>query len=159
MKIFVATLLFLATFSAQALETKTACTDFNTQTKIARDAVKALIALAEVPAPTAYYGGVAGERDGKMIVNVQPRFTYTKDWYKVAVRNADCRVMSVDLYAEGLPINDLRPELPADSDECCFHRGADGTCYHPNPACDGCECYHRGADGTCYHCSCPGGCP
>lgn len=43
------------------------------------------------------------------------------------------------------------------SDQCCFHRGADGTCYHENPVCQGCECYHRGADGTCFHCSCGDG--
>jgi len=48
--------------------------------------------------------------------------------------------------------------VPTSSDRCCYHRGADGTCYHENPACSGCQCFHRGADGTCYHCSCGDGC-
>ena len=55
--------------------------------------------------------------------------------------------------------NDEIQVIPVSSDDCCFHRGADGTCYHENPACSGCVCYHRGADGTCYHCSCSWGCP
>ena len=81
----------------------TACTDFNTQTRIARDAVKSLIALAAVPKVINYFGG-ATTVNGVTVVNVQAHYEESKDWYKVTVRNSDCRVTDVTLLQENLPL-------------------------------------------------------
>lgn len=91
--------------SIGSFASNTACTSLNTQTKIAREAVKALIALADVPNVEAYYGGVESNQNGLMTVNVQPHFKFTKDWYKVVIRNSDCRVITVSLVHENLPID------------------------------------------------------
>lgn len=80
-----------------------ACTEFNTQTRIAREAVKSLIALADIPVVEVYYGGVENNQNEFMVVNVQPVFKFTKDWYKVTIRNSDCRVMNASLFLENLP--------------------------------------------------------
>jgi hypothetical protein len=95
----------LAIVSINSFAANTACTDWNTQTKIAREAVKSLVALADIPSVEGYFGGVESDEDGLMTVNVQPHFKFTKDWYKVIVRNSDCRVMSVRLFLENLPID------------------------------------------------------
>lgn len=94
----------LSIFFVYSGHASTACSDFNTETRIAREAVKGLIALADVPKVIAYYGGVQSNEGGITIVNVQPHFQYTKDWYKVSVRNSDCRVMNAALFLEKLPI-------------------------------------------------------
>lgn len=96
--------ILLSLISIKILAANTACSDFNTQTRIAREAVKSLIALADVPNVEAYYGGVQGEQDGFVTVNVQPHFKFTKDWYKVVIRNSDCRVTSANLFLENLPL-------------------------------------------------------
>ncbi|MGZ3634285.1 MAG: hypothetical protein ACXVAJ_08170 [Parachlamydiaceae bacterium] len=98
--------LTLMTFvTANAFAGNTACTDYNTQTRIAREAVRSLMALANAPNVEAYYGGVESDQNGIMTVNVQPHFKLNKDWYKVVIRNSDCRVMNVSLFLENLPIN------------------------------------------------------
>jgi hypothetical protein len=100
MKYFITILIALISSSSFA---STACSDLYTQTHIARDAVKSLIALADVPNVETYYGGTQGEDNGQTIVNIQPCFQYTKDWYKVTIRNSDCRVTNVTLFLEKLP--------------------------------------------------------
>lgn len=101
MKVFILAAVALLTFQAKAT---TACTDYNTQTRIAREAVKSMIALADVPNVVNYYGGVDSFDGGFTVVNVQPHFQFSKDWYKVSVRDSDCRVTNVTLFAEHLPI-------------------------------------------------------
>lgn len=102
MKVLISALIFLTAYSANAASV---CSDFNTQTRVAREAVKFLVALADVPNVVAYYGGVESTQGDVTIVNVQPHFQHTKDWYKVSVRTSDCRVTNVSLFLEKLPIN------------------------------------------------------
>jgi len=102
MKIIFSMFSVLFVFNANA--SGTVCSELNTQTRIAREAVKSLIALSDVPNVIAYYGGVQNDANGMTVVNVQPHYQYTKDWYKVSVRNSDCRVINVSLFLEKLPI-------------------------------------------------------
>lgn len=92
-------------FFAGISNASTACYDMNTETHVAREAVKSLIAIAAVPKVVDYFGGVQNEENGHTVVNVQPRFEFTKDWYKVTIRNSDCRVTNIILFAEGLSRN------------------------------------------------------
>ncbi len=97
-------LVLLTFMSTKVLATGSACSDFNTQTRIAREAVKSLIALADVPNVEAYYGGVQNDLNGLMTINVQPHYKFSKDWYKVTIRNSDCRVVNINLFLENLPL-------------------------------------------------------
>lgn len=97
-------LVFIILISVNSFAANSACTDFNTQTRIAREAVKSLIALADVPPVEVYYGGAESNDSGYMTVNVQPHFKLTKDWYKVIIRNSDCRVVNVSLFLENLQL-------------------------------------------------------
>jgi hypothetical protein len=101
MKLLVGILFFI---SASNVIAGGVCNDVNTHTKIARDAVKALVALADVPNVIAYYGGVESDSDSAMVVHVQPHYQYTKDWYKVTVRKSDCRVLGATLFQEDVPL-------------------------------------------------------
>ncbi len=103
MKTFI--LAFILSFPFFASATGTACSDINTQSQIAREAVKSLIELADVPSVVAYYGSVQSDEDGVSVVNVQPHFQYSKDWYKVSIRNSDCRLTNISLFQEKLPLN------------------------------------------------------
>ncbi|WP_413288862.1 hypothetical protein [Bdellovibrio sp. HCB337] len=101
MKLFTSLLVLLFAYNAHAAPT-TACTSFNTQARVAREAVKSLISMAAVPPVAVYFGGVQEDVGGITLVNVQPYFATYKDWYKVSVRNEDCRVLQVLLFAEKL---------------------------------------------------------
>ncbi|MGZ3797519.1 MAG: hypothetical protein ACXVB1_14205 [Pseudobdellovibrionaceae bacterium] len=101
MKFFVSALIFLIAYNVNAASI---CSNFNTQTRIAREAVKSLIALSDVPTVVNYYGGVESTQNSITVVNVQPHYQNYKDWYKVTVRNSDCRVTNVSLFQEKLPI-------------------------------------------------------
>lgn len=98
MKIILMVLFSVVLNTANAL-----CTEFYTPTQVARDSVKALIAIAQVPTVVVYYGGVESEENGIMLVNIQPHYQTTKDWYKVSVRTTDCRAVNVSLFAENIP--------------------------------------------------------
>jgi hypothetical protein len=76
----------------------------NTQARVAREATKSLIALADVPNVVSYHGSAEDSGNGTTLVTVQPHYLYTKDWYKVSVRNSDCRVLGITLFAEDLPL-------------------------------------------------------
>lgn len=97
-------LVLLTGVSINAFAGNTACTDFNTQARIAREATKALLKLADIASVEAYYGGVESNQNGLMTISVQPHFKFTKDWYKVVIRNSDCRVISANLFLEKIPI-------------------------------------------------------
>lgn len=103
MKILLSAISVFLAFNVSAAET--ACSDFNTNTRIAREAVKALVALAQLPNVISYYGGVESEVDDITVVNILPHYQNTKDWYKVSVRNSDCRVTNISLFQEELPLN------------------------------------------------------
>lgn len=82
------------------------CTAHNTPTRVARQTVKALIALTDAPPVYAYYGGAVNQDAETITVAVEPRFERTKDRYEVRVRTSDCRVLSAKLVLEGAPIED-----------------------------------------------------
>jgi hypothetical protein len=79
------------------------CAHGSYDTKVARDAVKALIALTDQKV-VSYYGG-AKSNVKYTEVTVEPHYESTKDIYKVQIRNADCQVLKVDLKAEKVPIS------------------------------------------------------
>lgn len=104
MKLFTRFLTFFLTLAFNAETRASACNDYNTNTKIARDAVKALVSLADVPEVVAYYGSLNRDDGTFSIVNVQPHFNDSMDWYHVTIRNSDCRVINAELVGEALPI-------------------------------------------------------
>ena len=80
------------------------CSNLGATTSAARNAVKALISLSDLPHVIAYWGGVQKHENGYTVLTVQPHYEKTKDWYKVTVRNSDCRVMDTVLIAENMPL-------------------------------------------------------
>lgn len=96
--------MLLVSFFAVNASAASVCTGLNTQTRVAREAVKSLVALSGALSNVEYWGGVKESRDGKMIVRIEPHFESSKDLYDVEVRISDCRVLKVELLTESLPL-------------------------------------------------------
>ena len=97
MKIVNSTIVSLAVFASQT-SFASGC-DF---AKVARQTVKALVAVDDIKGITAYYGGVQDSDQVSANVKIQLHYTTTNDIYVVKIRNSDCRVLSTELVAENI---------------------------------------------------------
>lgn len=72
--------------------------------KTARQAVKALFAISDTKGVESFAGGAKQQDSLTTIVSVVPHFKASTDHYEVTVRNSDCRVLSLVLRKENVPL-------------------------------------------------------
>jgi hypothetical protein len=73
--------------------------------RVARQSVKALVAIEDIKEITAIYGGATDGDSLKTTISVELHYPTAKDSYEVTVRNSDCRILDTKLTKEKAPLN------------------------------------------------------